>query len=651
MSIQKQIELQNIQIDDPFFNPLLERVVHVTAADILTKFENDRGGAITNFDRVRDSVLGEHAGPEWYDGLTYETITGICDLLIPYYQHGLDLHMDNYTSRIAQAALKDPNGYINTYTQTMEPTHRFGENGGFLRGQHDLYNAGALIEAGVHHYKATGKYVLLDTAVKFAEYLCSITGNFPKKNMVPAHSLPEEAVVNLYRLFQTDDTVAQRYPNTNQGKIFLELAEFWIEHRGVHCGLPDWENWEYEKSEAFIKNCEYKDGRPCWGEYAQDKIPVLEQETIEGHAVRAVLLFAGVAACAYENNRSDYIETAKRIWNNMALKRMHVTGGVGAIHQDEKFGPDYYLPHDAYLETCAAIGAAFYTYNMYLLTGEKKYIDCLENSIYNGILVGIAQNGHQYSYVNPLVSDSTVHRWDWHVCPCCPPMDLKFYGRLPQLIYSYNQDSVSVNLFLSSKVSIPFQEDQMILQQITSYPWHSGTKLVVQRAVEHEITLRIRIPDGYPHFNVLLNQKDHVATEESGYACITRVFQKGDVVDVSFDMPISLIAAHPKVKECENQVAIRRGPIVYCLEETDNPNGLDIVLDSDCPLEQYYDPDLLGGAVVIKGKDKNGTEFKAIPYYLWDNRESGKMKVWVESKMEAKDLDWEERLFAILCQK
>lgn len=642
---QKWLPLNVVRIQDNFFTPILERTAYVTAPDILYKFEHDRGGAIDNFDRVRDGVIGEHAGPEWYDGLTYETVTGISDLLIHHYSVVADLHLDNYAARIAAAASRDKDGYVNTFTQTMEPNHRFGENGGFLRGQHEVYNAGCLVEAGVHHYTATGKWNLLDPAVKFARYLAAICGPKPKKNLVPAHSLPEGAMVELYRLFQEKQEVRDRYPEAKGGEIFLKLAEFWIENRGRHCGLPDWESWEYTACERFVRNCEYGADRPCWGEYAQDKVTVFEQESIAGHAVRAVLLFSGVAACAYENERADYMKAAERMWESMAQRRIHVTGGVGAIKQDEKFGADYELPQDAYLETCAAIGAIFFCNSMYLLTGEARYMDCLENTLYNGALAGISYEGNRYSYVNPLISDGTVHRWDWHECPCCPPMDLKLYGRLPQFIYSFTDDSITVNLFISGEAEIPVGNGTVKIRQTGGYPWRGEQKIIFEDDIPEEIVLRIRIPEWCQNWKILYNGMFGNDEKQGGYAAIKKKFGKGDVVEVQMELDTMVGFAHPDVGDCAGQIVLRRGPFLYCVEETDNRNGIDFFIGENSRFRADHDANFFGGATVLRGTDETGKEICAIPFFLWDNREPGKMRMWLDSGFECPRKDWAGRLY------
>jgi len=634
MPKQKTPELCQITIIDDFFSPILETIRSVTVRDIITKFEHDRGGAITNFDRVRDGVLGEHAGPEWYDGLTYETMAGMADLLAQSYDPMIDLILDNYAARIAAAAILDDDGYVNTYTQTMEPTHRFGENGGFLRGQHDVYNAGCLVEAAVCHYRATGKTSLMDTAVRFAVYLYHLMGKPPKKNIVPAHSQPEEAMIFLYRLFQEDASIRDRYPKAENGTIFKELAEFWLENRGVHAGMPDWDNWTHQECVDYIRTCQYGEDRPTWGAYAQDHIPVLEQKKIVGHAVRAVLLFAGLAAAAYENGRTDYIKTVRRIWENMANKRMHITGGVGALYQDEKFGSDYFLPHDAYLETCAAVGSVFFSHNMYLLTGEAKYMELAETTLFNGVLAGIAMDGKHYSYINPLISDGSLHRWEWHVCPCCPPMDLKLYGRLPRMIYSYTEDSVSVNLYISSETEFPLDGDKgWKIRQFSELPWAGNVSIISKNDSGMPVTLRIRIPTWcYNEYTLLVNGEKWAGVTENGYACMTRAFLKNDVIMLTFYMPILLGQANEKVKQCSGQVVLKRGPMLYCLEATDNPQGLEIIISQDIRVSTRLEPELLGGIVCLDGMDTQGHAFTAIPFYRWDNRNPGAMRVWLDAK-------------------
>lgn len=329
-----------------------------------------------------------------------------------------------------------PDGYLNTYTQLIEPDHRWGFNGGLLLFQHDVYNAGMLVDEGVHYYKATGKTTLLNVSVIFANYMYQEMGPAPKKNIVPTYSGPEEALIKLQWLFKNESSVKSKMSESVNEDDYYDLAKFWLEGRGNHISLPLWSEWDNESAEQWIRANKYDDPkygdhiRPTWGDYAQDSIPVLEQKTIEGHAVRSTLLATGVTAAAIENRDPRYIQTASTLWDNMAGHRMFVTGGVGAIADDEKFGSDFFLPNDAYLETCAAVGAGFFSQRMNQLMGDGKYMDEYERVLYNNVLTGILLAGDQYTYQNPLTAEHH-NRWEWHGCPCCPPMFLKMVSQIP----------------------------------------------------------------------------------------------------------------------------------------------------------------------------------------------------------------------------
>ena len=290
----------------------------------------------------------------------------------------LEKRLDGYIERIAAAAAKDPDGYLNTWTQLMAPDQRWGLNGGNDVQQHDVYNASAMIEAAVHYYRATGKTRLLAVATRLANHMADVMGPPPKQNVVPGHSLGEEALVKLYLLFREKPELKSRMPVPVDEQRYLGLAEFWIENRGNH------------------------QGRPSYGTYAQDHKPVLQQDTIEGHAVRATLLCAGLAAAGNVNGRNDYLTAAHRLWNNMVHRRMYIIGGLGAVAGVEGFGADYVLPNNGYLETCAAIGAGFFHNNMNLAFADARYADELERVLYNGILSGVSLKGDTYFYENPL---------------------------------------------------------------------------------------------------------------------------------------------------------------------------------------------------------------------------------------------------------
>lgn len=330
----RPLEAGSVRVEDAFWSPRYEKWEHVTVGDMLDKFEgNDPAhfacgiDAFENFDLVASGArdIGRHAGPPWYDGLVYETIRGISDLLAQRPDPALKARVDGYIARIEAAQKSDPDGFVGTNTQLTEDNHRWGANGGFLRMQHDVYNAGMLIEAGVHYYEATGDDRLLKVATRMADYMVRTMGPAPKKNIVPAHSGPEEALVKLYKLYRDRPGLRAQTGAQSAAGDYLRLAEFWIGNRGVHCGYPLWGTWGNDSAERWIHEELYTaefgpEARPAWGDYAQDSIRVFDQPAIVGHAVRATLLATGIAAAAYENGNADYIATAKRWWDDMAGK-------------------------------------------------------------------------------------------------------------------------------------------------------------------------------------------------------------------------------------------------------------------------------------------------------------------------------------------
>ncbi|MBO7108137.1 MAG: glycoside hydrolase family 127 protein, partial [Verrucomicrobia bacterium] len=507
------VSFKQVHVDDEFWSPKFDLWQHTTAVDVLDKFEGkhikEEGNhnTFSNFDQVArgDKGTGGHFGAPWFDGLIYESIRGIADYLAQNPDPEMEKRLDGYIERIEAAQQVDPNGYIDTYTDLNEPDHRWGENGGFLRWQHDVYNAGMLIEAGVHYYQATGKTKLLTVATRLANYMYDYMGpsddpRNPKKNVVPSHSGPEEAMVKLYWLYRDHPELKNQLEVPVCEDHYLQLVTRWMENRGHHCGFPNWEEWGNERAERWIKECRYEDprfgdeSRPCWGDYAQDRIPVFEQQTIEGHAVRATLMATGLSTLALVNHQPEYIETAKRLWDNMAGKRMFITGGVGAIHYDEKFGPDYYLPSDAYLETCAAIGAAFFSKRMTELTGNAMYMDEVERILFNSLMTAVSLSGNNYTYQNPL-NAGNHNRWEWHGCPCCPPMFLKITSTIPGYIYAQKDKDLFVNLFISSQTDIPVTRNNSVrLKQETRYPWDGKVILNVSPQKKSRFTLKIRIP-------------------------------------------------------------------------------------------------------------------------------------------------------------
>ncbi|MDG3007857.1 glycoside hydrolase family 127 protein [Paludisphaera mucosa] len=628
------VPLARVKIDDAFWAPKLKTWRTVTVADGFDKFEKD--GALRNFDHVaRGELDAPHGGPPWYDGLIYEMIRGAADLMAQEPAPDLEAKIDGYIDRIAAAAARDPDGYINTYTQMREPSHRWGQDGGDDRQQHDLYNIGCLVEAGVHYERATGKTKLLATAVRAANGMIALMGPPPRKNIIPGHALGEESFVRLYELFRDRPGLKKDLGVPVDEKGYLDLARFWIDARGHH------------------------EGRRDFAEYGQDHLPVLQQATIEGHAVRAVLLASGVAAFGVAADQPPYIQAADRLWSNMVTRRLYITGGVGAIAKDEKFGGDFVLPNDGYLETCAAVGCAFLDDNLFLATGDAPKVDELERSLYNGALAGVSLHGDAYFYENPLEAGRDRARWSWHGCPCCPPMFLKLMGALPGAIYAQDGEGVYVNLFIGSLARIDLGGEpgtRLGLVQTTNYPWEGDVRLAVDPERPATFDVRIRVPAwcrggamngglyttpaaGPDAFRVAVNGRPVAAPPiVRGYAVIHREWRAGDAIDVHMDMPTRRVAADPRVESDRGRVALMRGPIVYCLESPDNQGRVrDLFLPEGKPIAAERRPDLLGGVTILRagagrlpvdGGAPVDVEAVAVPYHANANRGPAEMIVW-----------------------
>jgi len=597
---------ESVKIVDSFWSPRMEQWSGKTVNYLFDKFEGrdilpgqmygwPLTDAFANFDRVAagERDCGEHAGFPWFDGLIYETIRAAADFQYQYPSEEIQQRIDSYVKRIAAAQESD--GYINTYTQMVENGHRWGENGGRLRWQHELYNAGALVDAGVHYYNATGKRDLLDVAIKEADLICNYIGWAPKHDIVPGHALPEEAFISLFE--------------TTGDRKYLDQTRFWIDARGSrHPGL----------------DCEY----------AQDRVPVRELTSLEGHAVRATLLMDGVADYCRVSGDTTYFSTCKRLWDNMVGRKMLLTGSVGSIAADEKFGDDYFLPVDAYAETCAGVGLAFYSWQMHLLDRNGKYIDELERALYNNVLGGISLSGTEFTYVNPLNADN-VSRWTWNGCPCCPPMFLKLMSALPSMIYSTCGDDVFVNLYIGSV----FDYGSSTITVDDSYVRDGKVTVNVDPRKSRRFALNLRCPgwarscenpfglyrsDTGTYPVVRVNGVEmKISDAGDGYFRIERKWKKGDTVEIAFQMEPRYITAEEKTG-LSGKCAIGYGPFIYCVENVDNPDLDEVRFGGAMNLECH--PDLFDGIALVKSGN-----FTAIPYFAMGNR-SGRSsyRIWVD---------------------
>lgn len=465
--------------------------------------------------------------------------------------------------------------------------------------KHEMYCAGHMIEAGVAYYQATGKRKLLDVCVRMVDHMMSIFGP-GKRHWVPGHEEIELALVKLYQV-------------TNEEK-YLDFAYWLLEERGHGYGSMG--------------------GEGTWNKsYYQDDKPVREMTDIAGHAVRCMYLYCGMADVAAIKRDSGYIAALDRLWEDVVLRNMYITGGIGSSKHNEGFTEDYDLPNlEAYCETCASVGMVFWNQRMNQFTGDSKYIDVLERSLYNGALAGISLKGDRFFYVNPLESRGDHHRQEWYGCACCPSQISRFLPSIGNYIYGTSADAIWVNLYIGNEASFKVDGEEIRLRQSTDYPWNGEIALQVSAVRPLKKDFRLRIPGWCKEYFVFVNDEPVEPKTDKGYVVLNNTWKDGDIIRLNLSMPIEVEAADPRVKENIGKRAVQRGPLVYCLEEVDNPDNFDnLSISPSTSFLSDFESSLLDGVVVINARNADNT-LSFIPYYAWDNRETGKMKVWVEYK-------------------
>lgn len=544
--------------------------------------------------------------------------------LATHHDPALEARIDDLIARIAKA--QRPDGYFNTYFIRREPAKRWTN----LRDWHELYCAGHLIEAAVAHAQATGKRGLLNVIRRYTDYIATIFGAGPNQRRgYCGHPEIELALVKLFRL-----TKERRY---------LDLAKCFVDERGRQPHYFDQEAIARGEDPAAQYYGTY--------EYSQSHLPVREQREVVGHAVRAMYLFSAMADLAGEFDDARLMAACKTLWADLTTKRLYVTGGLGPSARNEGFTADYDLPNDtAYAETCAAVGLIFWAHRMLLVERDARYADTMELALYNGALSGLALDGEHFFYDNPLASRGEHRRWTWHCCPCCPPNIGRLVASLGQYVYSTGPDEVAVHLYIASHARISVGGVNVALRQQTLYPWHGTIELRVEPEQTVEFALRLRVPAWCRSARLEVNgtQVDIEAVMDRGYAHVKRRWQKGDEVKLAMDMPAERIYAHPEVAADIGRVALKRGPIVYCLEGVDNDGPMHrIALPRSNPIAAHFESDLLSGvgmltaeAVVVRAGENDAlyrtdppgtqpTTLRAIPYSFWSNRDSEEMSVWM----------------------
>ena len=536
----------------------------------------------------------------------------------------LEARIDDLIARIAAA--QRPDGYFNSYFIRREPAKRWTN----LRDWHELYCAGHLIEAAVAHVQATGKRTLLEVVQRQADDIARVFGPGPgQRRGYCGHPEIELALVKLHRL-----TGERRY---------LDLAKFFIDERGrqPHCF----------DQEAIARGED--PARQYYGtyEYSQSHVPVREQRTVVGHAVRAMYLYSAMADLAGEFEDAGLMAACKALWRDLTTRRLYVTGGLGPSARNEGFTAGYDLPNEtAYAETCAAVGLIFWAHRMLLVERDAHYADTLELALYNGALSGLSLDGERFFYDNPLASAGGHRRWTWHRCPCCPPNIGRLIASLGQYVYSTGPGELAVHLYVAGRARTAVSGVSVTLAQTTAYPWDGGVRLRIEPERAVEFALRVRVPRWCRAASLTINgaSVDLAAVMDRGYAHLSRLWQGGDEVSLTLAMPAERIYANPQVVADIGQVALKRGPVVYCIEGADNEVAPHLVaLPRGSAIEPRHETDLLSGVTVLSA-DALGVRawaddelyathppatqpirLRAVPYGFWSNRESETMRVWL----------------------
>ena len=609
------------QIEDSFWQPRIDTAATVTVPYDFEKCEDT--GRIANFDKAAGAMPGAHEGIFYDDSDVFKVVEGAAYAMQVAPDSALQAYVDALIAKFAAA--QEDDGYLYT-ARTIDPQNApepcGPERWSNLRVNHELYNVGHMYEAAVAWNEATGNDNFLQVALKNADLIDRVFGA-GKLRDVPGHQQIELGLVRLYRA-----TGEARY---------LRLAKFFLDERGR------------------------ANGREIYGAYCQDHLPVTQQREAVGHAVRAGYQYAAMADVAALYDDADYAQAAMALWQNVVGRKLSLTGGVGARHDGEAFGDDYELPNlTAYNETCAAQSMIYWNQRLFLLTGDSKYIDVLERTLYNGFLSGVGMDGRSFFYVNPLACDGEFQfnrhermtRQPWYGTACCPTNVVRLLPALSGYVYATRGDALYINLYAAGGAQLRLANADITLAQRTDYPWQGEIAIDVAVAQPSHFTLKLRIPTyarGKPLPGDLYSYLDDSAAPielavdgesaplnmASGYATISRRWAGTTRVTLRLPMPIRRVVALPAVTDLRGQVALERGPLVYALESADKAaDVLDLALADDSRLEARHSDDLLGGVTVLRGRaqDASGSpvDFQAIPYYAWGYRGDGKMTVWLK---------------------
>ncbi len=576
----------------------------------------EEAGNLENFRIAAGLAEGKHRGQIFNDSDVYKWLEAVGYELHIHPNSALQRQADETIDLVAAAQKHD--GYLNTYYQIAEPGRRWTD----LDFGHELYCAGHLFQAAAAYFRATGGSQLLEAATRFADLICDTFGPERRRGTC-GHPEVEMALIELYRL---------------TGKAaYLDTARFFIDQRGK--GTMRGLGW-------------------LGAEYHQDRVPVREATEVEGHAVRAMYLNVGVADLYLETGETTLWAALERQWQDMVGGKLFLTGGLGSRYEGEAFGASYELPSDqCYCETCAAIGGVMWNWRMLLITGEGRFADLIERTLYNGALSGLALDGQHFFYMNPLLSRGGYTRHRWYKVACCPPNLMRLLASLGQYFATRDETGLQIHLYNNAAIRAELGLGRPVtLKMSTDYPWQGRVRLTVEETDASTWGLRLRVPEWSENITLTLNgQSIGTPTLDSGYAVLERAWQAGDVVELALSIEPFVVEAHPRVDAVRGSLALQRGPLVYCLEAADHPglNLMDIQLDPAVPLLAAWREDVLPyGVMMVQasgyaleadewrnrlyrrlsadgGPLRRPVTLSAIPYYAWANRGAEAMRVWI----------------------
>lgn len=620
----ESVSFEQVNITDSFWRPKIDKVATVTMAACIYQTEV-RTPRIRNFEKVARAQGEKHEGIYYDDSDVYKALEAIAYALKTHPDAKLEAKADEWIDKIAAAQM--PDGYLNTYYSLRGIDKRWTDV-----EKHEDYNAGHLFEAAVAYYQVTGKRKLLDVSIRFADHIDS-TFRLANRKWISGHEEIELALVKLYRV-----TGNNRY---------LKLAQWYLEQRG----------YQYPYQSTWLTPA-----------YWQDLKPVEEQTEITGHAVRAMYLYSGAADVAALTGNNKYMAAMEKVWEDVVERNMYITGGIGSAGSNEGFSVDYDLPNEqAYCETCASVGMVFWNQRMAQLTGQSRFFDILERSLYNGALDGLSLSGDRFFYDNPLASNGQHSRKAWFGTACCPANIARMVTSLGGYVYGKSENAIWLNLFVASNTQVTLGKTQVKLDMQTQYPWDGRISVRIDPSRKSKFRINVRVPGWSNHeivpgglyftnttftqapdLHCQVNGKPVKSQLVNGYLQIEQEWKPGDVLTLELPMETQWVHCNTAVQENQDRVAIQRGPLLYCVEQADNPEGVWNLLVNDKSTFTVQPHQVLEEKVVavvtdvsVAVPDAGGQgigwqkkTIKAIPYYAWANRGANNMQVWLPTRVK-----------------